>query len=145
MNSTEEKLLNLLRTSSEKASVLIQKIIADHAAEVAGLKAKLNILETAELKESEKPAYQVDMKDNLIRILYDRFQIAKPKRRKGKIQPNRLAILMHCTKQTLYNAQNGTSGDITRRAYHAIMLMAQKLSNKDMRDVVRDLNTYDYD
>lgn len=142
---TEEKLLDLLQSNFEKAAILMKKIIADHEAEVAALKVQLKDQYSAELEENEKPEYQVDMKGNLIRILYDCFQIKRPKKQPGKVNKHRLAIFMHTTPQTLYNLQTGKGGQGLRRVYHTMMLMAQKLSKKDMRDIIRDLNTYDYD
>ena len=145
MNKTEEKLLDLLRSNSDKAGVLIKKIIADHAAEIAALKVQLKNQDSAELEEGEKPEYQIEMKGNLIRILYDRFQIKRPKKQHGKVNRHRLAVFMHATPQTLYNLQGKKGGAALRRVYHALMLATQKISDKDMRDIVRDLNTYDYD
>ena len=141
MDKTEQKIVE----SIEKATALIKKLQADHAAEIASLKAKIKDQESEELEESVKPEYQIDMKGNLIRILYDRFQIKKPKKQHGKVNKHRLAFFMHATPQTLYNLQNGKGGAALRRVYHAVMLMSQKLSDKDLRDIVRDLKTYDYD
>lgn len=145
MNKTEQKLLDLLQSNSDKARVLMKKLIADHEAEVAALKVKLKNQDSTELEESEKPEYQIDMKGHLIRILYACFQIKRPKKQPGKVNKHRLAEFLHTTPQTLYNLQGKDGGRGLRRIYHTAMLMSQKLSDKDMRDIVRDLNTYDYD
>ena len=145
MNKTEQRLLDSLEQNANRGLALVKKMIMDQASEVAALKVKLKNQDSAELEESEKPEYQLDMKGNLIRILYDRFQIKRPKKQHGKVNKHRLAEFLHTTPQTLYNLQGSDGGRGLRRIYHAALLMAQKLSAKDMRDVVRDLNTYDYD
>jgi hypothetical protein len=142
MNQTEQKLLDIIHKNTDTTIALIKKIVADHAADMAVLKAKLKDQDSAELEETEKPEYQPGMKGNLIRILYSCFQIKKPKKQTGKINKNRLAIFLHTTPQNLYNLQGTLGGRSARRIYHAAMLMAQKLSDKDMQDVVRDMHAH---
>ena len=136
MNRTEAELLEEIENFAETSAELVKRISYENEITRDKLKVKLR----AQAAEKTVIAdYEISMRGNLRRILKNRFQIPRVKKQHGVKNPDLLADFFWTTKTNLLNIERSRASKPMRRVYHALMLAVQRLSDKDMSEILEEL------